>query len=123
MTLTIHVGTQKSGTSAIQAYCAENRNELLKQNLNYSLFGRGPAGQPTEQAHHALAHYWAKGWLSDVISQEQLDKAWLRFKASLEHSPPNLHVLISSEHFYKSAAVDRSVPQKIRNAVKPIIVW
>ncbi|OSP52935.1 hypothetical protein [Pseudoruegeria sp. SK021] len=109
--LILHIGTQKTGTSAIQEVCSENRDLLLKQGINYSLFGRGPIDTPAHHAHHILSHKWAPGWLSGRIEAETTDQVWNKFIASLEKHSTCHTTVISSEHFYKAGVM---MPQAIQ---------
>lgn len=52
--LLLHVGLRKTGTTAIQAFAAGNRQELYNRGLWYPDYR--PVSQISEDAHHAFAH-------------------------------------------------------------------
>ena len=114
--LVLHIGTQKTGTSVVQEFLSRNRAELSEQNVNYTLWGRGPSGSPAEHAQHALAHFWAKGWLSDRLDPYKVSKTWESFLDSFAAKDDQVFV-VSSEHFYKACIVDPDVPHRMAEAL------
>lgn len=87
----IHIGLHKTGTSAIQEFCAQNRNQLLDQAIDYTEIGLHETG------HHILSHKWP-GWLDESSFSEASDSAWDRL-ADYARADDGKTVLISSENF------------------------
>lgn len=56
--LILHAGTHKTGTTAIQAFCAANRDALAKQGLFYPTLPLH--GKKAVQQHHDIAHALAE---------------------------------------------------------------
>lgn len=50
----LHIGTHKTGTTAIQAFLSENRDRLLNYNIDFPLMGRTPTGS---QAHRHISAF------------------------------------------------------------------
>ncbi len=50
----LHIGTHKTGTTAIQAFLSENRDCLLTQNIDFPLVGRIPTGSQAHRHFSAL---------------------------------------------------------------------
>lgn len=50
----LHIGTHKTGTTAIQAYLSENRERLLEQGVDFPIVGRTPAGAQAHRHFSAL---------------------------------------------------------------------
>jgi hypothetical protein len=55
--LVIHIGPHKTGTTAIQQFCADNRERLLELGLDYTEVGRGSR----TPAHHRMAAIFLEG--------------------------------------------------------------
>ncbi len=106
-TVYLHIGNFKTGTSAIQKYCSDNREELLKAGCCYPLSGR-PHGQVTGNSHSALS-------LSLLQELGVGVPLWYRHGASFSQVAHGLleelnttsvnTALISSEEFYRFATL------------------
>ncbi len=87
----IHIGFHKSGTSAIQEFCAENRGYLLDQKVDYTKIGLYGTG------HHILSHKWG-GWLDTCEFSQSPESLWDEL-ADYVQADDGKTVLISSERF------------------------
>lgn len=94
----IHIGTGKTGTTALQSFCHANRDLLLDKGVLYPKVGI------SWNAHHALA--WSLQEDCPVpederpveISKITNEQLWGDLCREIEDSPANT-ALISSEHF------------------------
>jgi hypothetical protein len=91
--LFIHIGTGKTGTTALQSFWHDNRAALASQDLIYpqtGLFERG-------RAHHVLSHKWG-GWLTTAqLAGRRIDDEWRALAKEVANSTASF--LISSERF------------------------
>ena len=93
--LILHIGTQKTGSSAIQVFLTQNQKSLLKAGLEYldprankfGLFNMNHSGLVL-----ALTGFWRNG--PPQLSREE---AWLMLREKVEQS--RHRVIISSEGF------------------------
>lgn len=93
--LILHIGTQKTGSSAIQVFLTQNQKSLLKAGLEYldprankfGLFNMNHSGLVL-----ALTGFWRGG--APQLSREE---AWLMLREKVERS--RHRVIISSEGF------------------------
>lgn len=100
----LHIGTEKTGSTAIQHYLIENRNRLAKHGV---LFPIAESATHTSQWEFvAIAHQ--KPWIQDVGRELEIKNAeqQARFKQELEakldaefRATSADTLLISSEHF------------------------
>lgn len=88
----IHIGLDKTGTSAIQSFFLKNRQSLLDSGVDYTLIGLHRPGN----GHHILSHKWG-GWLD--ISKLDVDPevAWADLARACARSDKT--IVISSERF------------------------
>ncbi|HTT98940.1 MAG TPA: hypothetical protein VMF58_12885 [Rhizomicrobium sp.] len=85
--LVLHIGTHKTGTSALQAFLAANAEALQQHGVRYI-----EAGRPKRLAHHMLA--WSiRGRRNTNIS------IWDGVRGEIARTPDTTHVL-SSEGFW-----------------------
>ncbi len=91
MTLWLHMGLPKTGSSALQTFFARNGKVLKERGIFYPWPGAQRTGRPTAGNAKWLAKY-EKGWPEESDRAAQLTK-WLRRRRS---------VLLSSEHFSKA---------------------
>src|SRR6056297_317135 len=97
--LILHAGLHKTGTTAIQAFAAKNREALLKQGLLYPDYS--PVLSKQYEAHHDFAHTIAgQGKRLSLSEVRQLANRWAETADTA-----NLTVLLSSESI--SRHVDR----------------
>jgi hypothetical protein len=100
-TLLVHIGIQKTGTSAIQRFCFENRETLSEFNLAYwdGLTGWHSAdGLKTADdiSHHVLSSMWG-GWINRYPDGLTPNVAWAKLVQSLRAE--NKKIIVSSEQF------------------------
>jgi hypothetical protein len=82
--LVLHIGTHKTGTSALQSFLVTNAEALRARGLNYLKAGLGQA-----MAHHSLA-WGTRGF------KGQDNSVWAEARAEVEAAPDAIH-LVSSE--------------------------
>lgn len=82
--LSIHIGVPKTGTTAIQDFCAVNRRELANQRLLYPALEKG-------HAHHGLMRL-----IHQARPNDHRMRRFYRFRREIEKSKCE-RVLISSE--------------------------
>lgn len=100
-TLYLHVGNFKTGTSAIQKYCSDNRKQLMENGLNYLREG----STAKDNSNHSklplslIAKYGHSlpSWYSETDSFESVASAIL---GEIEDSAVE-NILVSSEEFYR----------------------
>lgn len=102
-TIFIHIGHYKTGTSAIQKYCAEHAADLAQGGLYYPHTGRS-GGTGTNHAALSLSLAAQHGFGPPPWYQgpRDTDEVYSRFKKeidNLEHSS----ILVSSEEFFQLA--------------------
>jgi hypothetical protein len=93
MTIYLHVGTHKTGTTAIQRFAAKHRAALKQRGLWYPSYGE--IGAPEHYAHHHLAHAVAgqANWLSMADAE--------RFCKHVRTQRRDADVLLSAEPMYR----------------------
>lgn len=102
MKITIHIGSTKTGSSALQMHLAQAREKLLDAGILYPEFGT------KSNAHHVLfaaAHPGAWGMHRDALSSNEVERfAFFRntFECILEHaeSAGVDHIVLSSEYWW-----------------------
>jgi hypothetical protein len=95
----LHIGTNKTGTTAIQRWLTEHREELKNRGLLYP-----SAGMPF-QAHHSLAHALGFHWLRPAADEDQAARFRRELDSEVRATNPRL-VLISSENFCITRPMD-----------------
>lgn len=85
--LIIHIGSPKTGTTAIQGMLKVNRNALAERGLSYVQAGR------TNIAHNSMVKPLLKGRAEEIFAG---------IRAEIEAAPDHTHVL-SSEVFFQPA--------------------
>jgi hypothetical protein len=91
----IHIGTHKTGTSALQGFLAQHRDDLRNNGLSYP--GRKLSGEPMSTAHNFLALGLASGAVAAAGDAKVL------FLSSEEF---NRYVLAPNGTFAEQAQVD-----------------
>jgi hypothetical protein len=86
----VHVGTHKTGTKALQVFCAMNREALGSAGIHYPVAGRVPMGTGSTPGHHQIAFDLMRSSESPSLAAAlaEIDAA----------GPPS--VLLSSEEFH-----------------------
>lgn len=97
--LILHIGRHKSGTTAIQHFLNDNRDELLRRGVHVPRAGRRGEG------HHALAEPLRRrlARLSGLTDPRSL-AVWRALVAELHGIAPELVAVISSEAFQNCEA-------------------
>ncbi len=115
-TLYLHIGHHKTGTSAIQQFCVNNRHKLEEQGLLYP-----ETGIAFDRMHHKLAwSLWDKPWAhKDIVEQiledvESADILWNNLREEIEDRGLN-NVLISCEEFSTRSTLEQC--QKVKNYI------
>lgn len=102
MTIILHIGIHKTGTSSIQRFASENRDELRKRGLWYPSYAE--IGLADRYGHHLLAHT-----IADVRTDRfSLDNAQQFIETIRANKAPGETVLISSEPMYRHVLGDPS---------------
>lgn len=73
--LILHAGTHKTGTTAIQAFCATNRDELNRRGYHYPTLP--VPGRRASNQHHDLAHAFAGR--SSRLTRDEAAKLFCEF--------------------------------------------
>lgn len=87
----IHIGTHKTGTSALQAFCWKHRKVLFDLGVDYpdtGIYGNG---------HHVLSHKWG-GWLNTKKLNSNPEEQWDKLSRYIS-TKPDTKIVISSERF------------------------
>lgn len=92
MTLFLHIGTHKTGTTAIQRFAAKHQTVLRQRGLWYPLYQ--DFGLKSHYAHHALAHALAG-------TDPEQNAAAETFAAGMRREPRPANTLISAEPMYR----------------------
>lgn len=103
MRIILHIGTEKTGTSSIQKFCVDNREQLLRQGVYYPVSPADHLGN-----HIRLSAYFQEGgWVRHlhrdlgITSPQQLRQFRRQFLFSLTKElsrHPDKTVLFSNEH-------------------------
>jgi len=111
-TLTLHIGTEKTGTTTLQHWLSSNRAALRAQGI---LYPRAPG----ERNHVGLALYaGAYHRLGDLLAGERLQgrSQWRAYRTGLVErlraeieGTDSRHILLSNEHCSSRLLSDRSV--------------
>lgn len=89
-TLFIHIGTGKTGTTAIQTFCVQNRKKLEAMGVWYPELGIRGVG------HHSFGHLWGTGWFDDdELKQFKERHSWQELRGIFDSR--NDDMLISTE--------------------------
>ena len=108
MEWTIHLGTAKTGTTAIQHGLDANRRILLKHGIFYPKIG-GKAHhalnaifRPAERVAPSILH---RAGNDERRMREMAEKGWQRVRQQINHYRP-AKVILSSENFFLGPAGD-----------------
>lgn len=102
-TIYLHVGNFKTGTSAIQKFCSDNRSSLLESGYDYIRSAR-PRTTPTNHGKLPLSlaseyDIYVPAWYREKDDFKSVSKAVIE---EIEGSSCN-NIIISSEEFYRFA--------------------
>ncbi len=116
----LHIGHFKTGTSAIQKYCSDNRSALLSADFDY-LEGARPARSRTNHSLLPLSLYQAYGkstpeWFVDKVGHKRVLR---EVRAEIENSNSQA-ILISSEEFYRLTIFDDATVSAIADELKSL---
>ena len=114
-TCILHIGAEKTGTSALQLFFNANRNALKKDGVFYPSLGEG--GSQWEFVAVAHPRTWVLvdvGRAFEIKDSEDRDQFVARFrskfdKAIQQQADGCRHLLISSEHFHSRLASKKSM--------------
>ena len=115
MRVVIHIGTNKTGTSAIQRYLGDNPQTLREHNLIFPITGRR---EPDLPAHHAMAEElhqfphradYVVSALEEEAANEQADGVFLSSEVFHTINPaPFVQTLHEAGHEVQAVAVLRN---------------
>jgi len=112
----IHLGTHKTGTKALQVFCAMNREALAVAGIHYPLAGRIPMGTAATPGHHQIAFDLMR---SDASSSLEAVLAEIDAAGAA-------NVLLSSEEFHMllgtGNGLDRLVASFRSREYRPVAV-
>ena len=101
----LHIGTEKTGTSAIQRYLAQNRGELMRRGICYPELGEGGSQWEFVAAAHSMP--WNDPGISRQFSiSDPADQGAFRkrlreeLQTQFSRATPCDTLIISSEHFH-----------------------
>jgi hypothetical protein len=114
LTIILHIGSHKTGTTAIQRFASANRRKLRRAGLWYPDLKEAGIG-PTHYAHHHLANAVAAD--SPVMSLSDAERF---FQHVLRRKRRGESVLISAEPIYRQVAPP---PGKPRHNLKGEAFW
>ncbi len=99
-TVYIHIGTHKTGTTAIQKFSAENSTELLELGIDYPTISR-PAINKVSSGHHLLPWYIINHPVPGNFYGEYEEKREFLFPELVLYinSSAYNHIVLSSEEF------------------------
>lgn len=109
-TLYLHIGTWKTGTTALQKFLVKNAELLQTENIFYPDIGRFGRGDGRAIAHHKFA--WTFGYGNDLYMRPGDPAPWIQLVD--EKWPKDSVVIISSESLY-SAVLNYHSSVKIRD--------
>lgn len=106
--LLIHIGTPKTGSTAIQSVLRTNAERLDKAGVNYIRAGR------RSQAHNLVLQARRAGTMGRVMD---------RILAEIATKPEHMHVLTSELYFRSGAAQDIAdhLPEKLRARTRILV--
>jgi hypothetical protein len=121
-TVILHIGLPKTGSSAIQGFCAKNRKMLLERGVFYP-------PTPAAAAHVLLAsaalfraspEKWPAGTLRDGLPlAEWFARFWAEFDADMRALPATTHtIVLSAEQFSFQQDTPLRIAQ-LRDALAP----
>jgi hypothetical protein len=112
--LFLHIGSPKTGSTAIQHFLAENREALLRHRILY------PRAATIGQAHHvigAAVHPWKAHRLGGMSPDAALAQATAEIAAEIEaHRPETL--VLSTEYLWGALA-----PAHVRRVLEAFPGW
>jgi len=119
-TVYLHIGNFKTGTSAIQKYCSDHRDELMSAGVNYLRSGR-PSSNRTNHGLLPLSLYrkydaFVPEWFSGRVSYDRLAET---VEAEIASSTASV-ILLSSEEFYRLPSYRNEVRQHAKEELKQL---
>lgn len=119
----LHIGTEKTGTTTLQNFLAQNRAALAKEGMLYTVSGGDVASQ---RGFEACAH--ARPWTTDlgiklnIRNENELETYRLRFADDLKREfathPACRTLLISCEHFHSRLRTAEEIA-RLRDFLSP----
>ena len=119
-TIYLHVGNFKTGTSAIQKFCSDNRGKLLKCGYDYIDCAR-PRNNHTNHGKLPLSLAQKHGcyipnWYNEKDDYQSVSKAVVE---EIESSVCE-NIIISSEEFYRIAGYKKAIVQSAANELQEL---
>ena len=103
MRLYLHIGSHKTGTTAIQHFAAQNRDHLAKQGLLYPPVG--PKGAPARRNHMLVFGGWFGLAGANDLTSEDISAFFARTRAQALKRKSD--VLLSGENIFRLTAEQR----------------
>lgn len=97
LTVILHIGMSKTGTTAIQRFLYENMDLLQEKDVIYPSNYRNIETGYDDWGHHNLSHKWG-GWLNPDIFPVSPEEAWEELSNKIKEIDKGT-VIISSERF------------------------
>ena len=107
----VHIGTHKTGTTTLQKFLFEHRQELESYNIVYPEIGMHPG----LKGHHPIAFYLAgkRSYFRKTLPGLEISEVVAEFSQTLKN---NKNIVISSEDFSRqSLPFLRNVPSKLKS--------
>lgn len=118
-TLYMHIGTPKTGTSAIQYFCCQNYNVLLKRGVCYPDLGFSFPGIGPNRNGYFLSYKVFDEQNQRLLSEEK--KIWEQGFAKLEKLfEKHDCIVLSDEHMWNEKEMNRERLQNIQERMKAI---
>lgn len=118
-TLYMHIGTPKTGTSAIQYFCCQNHEALLKKGLCYPDLGFSFPGIGSNRNAHFLSHRVLDEQNRRLPEEEK--KIWEQGLNRLEELfTKHDCVVISDEHIWNEKEMNKERLESIRERMKSV---
>lgn len=115
--LILHIGTNKTGTTAIQHALAANRDALRERGLLYPVTG------VRSEAHHEVG--WKLGFVQGrpaAMDDEPFEPLWARMRAEIAAARCP-HVLLSTECFMLGGGRIAALAQAVRDFDVEVVVY
>lgn len=116
-TVYLHIGTPKTGTTAIQYFCRKNNNLLQQLGFCYPDLGyRYPNKGRNRNAHFWFGKVYDENNTRDRKEEKRIRKEGMEKIQELLDQYPN--IILSDEHFWNAPKMDSSAWMKLRKQIE-----